>query len=139
LEPLFIRDCLHVFMKKNQIATLKVKFQGHVTPYNIVLLLLLLYIHIYIPPPNIPWCNSPSGVGPPHYLWSHSGTPHSVELLWTSDQPDADTSTWKHTTLTRDRHPCPQTHNPSKRAAADPRRRPCSHWDDECSSCIISV
>jgi hypothetical protein len=23
---------------------------------------------------------------------SHSGTPHSVGLLWTSDQPDAETS-----------------------------------------------
>jgi hypothetical protein len=37
---------------------------------------------------------------------SHSGTPHSVGLLWTSDQPDSETSTWKYTTLTRDRHPC---------------------------------
>jgi hypothetical protein len=34
-------------------------------------------------------------------------TPHSVALLWTSDQPDAETSTWQHTTLTTDRHPCP--------------------------------
>ena len=39
--------------------------------------------------------------------WSHSDTPHSVRLLWTGDQPDAETSTWQHTTLTRDRHPCP--------------------------------
>jgi len=31
---------------------------------------------------------------------SHSDTPHSVGLLWTSNQPDAETSTWKHTTLT---------------------------------------
>jgi hypothetical protein len=31
---------------------------------------------------------------------SHSDTPHSVE-------PVAETSTWLHTTLTRDRHPCP--------------------------------
>jgi len=35
---------------------------------------------------------------------SHSDTPHSVRLLWTSDQPDAETSTWQHTTLIRDRH-----------------------------------
>jgi hypothetical protein len=34
--------------------------------------------------------------------WSHSHTPHSVRLLWTSDQPDAEISTWQHTTLTRD-------------------------------------
>jgi hypothetical protein len=39
---------------------------------------------------------------------SHSDTPHSLGLLWTSDQPDAKTSTWQHTTLTRDRHPCHQ-------------------------------
>jgi hypothetical protein len=30
---------------------------------------------------------------------SHSGTPHAVGLLWTSDQPEAETSTWQHTTL----------------------------------------
>jgi len=31
-------------------------------------------------------------------------TSHSVGLLWTNDQPDAESSTWQHTTLTRDRH-----------------------------------
>jgi hypothetical protein len=64
--------------------------------------------------------------------WSHSDTPHSVGLLWTSDQPVAETSTWQHTTITRDRHSCPggiRTHNPNKRAAADPRPRPRGHWD----------
>jgi hypothetical protein len=63
---------------------------------------------------------------------SHSDTPHSVGLLWTSDQPDAETSTWQHTTLTRDRHECPgeiRTQNPSKRAAADPLLRPRGHCD----------
>jgi len=35
---------------------------------------------------------------------SHSGTPHSVGLLWTTDHSDAETSTWQHTTLTRDSH-----------------------------------
>jgi len=34
---------------------------------------------------------------------SHSDTPHSVGLLYTSDQPDAGTSTWQHTTLKRDK------------------------------------
>ena len=29
---------------------------------------------------------------------SHSDTPHLVGLLWTSDQSDAETSTWRHTT-----------------------------------------
>ena len=34
---------------------------------------------------------------------SHSQTPQSVELLWTSDQPDEENSTWQNTTLTRDK------------------------------------
>jgi hypothetical protein len=38
--------------------------------------------------------------------WSHSGTPHSVGSLWTSDQPKAETSTWQNTTPTTDWHPC---------------------------------
>jgi hypothetical protein len=37
---------------------------------------------------------------------SHSDTPHSVGLLWTSDQANAETSTCQHTTLTRCRHAC---------------------------------
>jgi len=50
---------------------------------------------------------------------SHSGTPQSVRLLWTSDQPYLETSTWQHTT---DFH-VPggfRTRNPNKRADADP-------------------
>jgi len=39
---------------------------------------------------------------------SHSDTPHSVGLVWTSDQLDAETSTWQHAILTRRRHPCPR-------------------------------
>ena len=38
---------------------------------------------------------------------SHSNTLHSIGLLWKGDQPDAETSTWQHTTLTRNRHPSP--------------------------------
>jgi len=37
---------------------------------------------------------------------SHSDTPHSVGLLLTIDQPDAETSTWQHTKPTRGRHLC---------------------------------
>jgi hypothetical protein len=33
---------------------------------------------------------------------------HSVGLLWTSDQPATETSTWQHTTITRDKHACPR-------------------------------
>ena len=61
---------------------------------------------------------------------SPSDTPHSVGLLWTSDQPDADTPTWQHTTLTRDRRPClqrdsnPQFRQPSGRRPTPSTARP---------------
>jgi hypothetical protein len=58
-------------------------------------------------------------------------TPNSVGLLWTSDQPVAETSTWQHTTRTEDRH-APRgirTRTPSKRAAADLRLGPRGHRD----------
>jgi hypothetical protein len=35
---------------------------------------------------------------------SHSDTPHSVVLFWTSDWNVAETSTWQHTKLTKDIH-----------------------------------
>jgi len=56
---------------------------------------------------------------------SHSGTLYSVGLLWTNDQPDAETSTWQHTTLTIDIHATGEirTRNPRKPAAANPRLR----------------
>ena len=61
---------------------------------------------------------------------SHSDTPQSVGLLWTSDQPVAETSTWQHTTLITDIHAICRirTRNPSKWAAAHPRLRPRDHW-----------
>ena len=38
--------------------------------------------------------------------WSHSDTQNLVGLLWTSDQPNTEASTWQHTTLTTDKLPC---------------------------------
>jgi len=38
---------------------------------------------------------------------SYSGTPHSVGILWTSDQHVLERSYWKHTTFSRGRYPCP--------------------------------
>jgi hypothetical protein len=61
---------------------------------------------------------------------SHSDTPQSLGLLWTSDQPDAETYTWKHITLTTDRHPCqrrdsnPQTQQASGRRLTLQTARP---------------
>jgi len=64
---------------------------------------------------------------------SHSDTPQSVELLWTSDQLVAGTSNLTtHNTQVTDIYAPPggiQTQNPSNRAAADPRLRPRGHWD----------
>ena len=54
--------------------------------------------------------------------WSRPDTPPSIWLLWTSDQPDAETSTWQHTILKRDRCPCPwQDSNPQPQQAGSHR------------------
>jgi hypothetical protein len=69
---------------------------------------------------------------------SHSDTQHSVALLWTSDQHDAETSTWQHTKHTRDIH-VPDgiwISNPTKRAAVNPRLRSHSHWDRQICLCL---
>jgi len=56
---------------------------------------------------------------------SHSDTPHSVGLLWTRDQPVAETSTWPHTTLTTDIRPCPwRNSNPQSQEASSCRPAP---------------
>jgi hypothetical protein len=64
---------------------------------------------------------------------SNSDTMHSVGPLWTSDQPDAETSTWQDTQHSQetDIHDLGgiRTRNPSQPAAADPRLRQRGHWD----------
>jgi len=52
-------------------------------------------------------------------------------LLWVSDQPVTETSTWQNTTLITDIHVrCGvQTHNLKKWATADPHLRPRGHWN----------
>jgi hypothetical protein len=66
-------------------------------------------------------------------LLSHSDTPHSVGLLWTSDQPDPETSLPDNTQHSQETHiNAPgeiRTRNPSKRSAADLRLRPRGHWN----------
>jgi hypothetical protein len=52
----------------------------------------------------------------------------SVGLLWTSDKPNAQTCTWQHATLTRNRHPCfRQDWNPQSQQVNG--RRPRGNWD----------
>jgi len=80
---------------------------------------------------------------------SHSDTPHSVGLLWTSDQPDAYTSTWQSKSLTTDRHLCNplpppcriQTRNFSKKMTAEPRFRMRSHrkWRNSLALCTQNL
>ena len=82
----------------------------------------------------LPWRNSPSVVQGLLIIVdsrSHSDTPHAVGLLWTSDQPDAETSIWQNTKLTTDSHASGgiQTRNTSSWAATDPRLRPRGHLD----------
>ena len=56
---------------------------------------------------------------------SHSDKPHSVGLLWTSYQPDVETSTLQHTTNTRDRRLYPQEEkNPQSQQASSRRPMP---------------
>ena len=60
---------------------------------------------------------------------SHSDTPHSLRLLWMSDQPEAQTSDNTRHLQETDIH-APSgfpTRDPSKQAAADPRLGPRGH------------
>ena len=48
-------------------------------------------------------------VSRPHsHTHTHTHHTHAAGLLWTRDRPGAQTTTRQHTTLTRDRHPCPR-------------------------------
>jgi len=51
-------------------------------------------------------------------------TPHSVGLFWTSGQPHAEISTWQSTTLTRDKHSCPQRDSNPQSQQTSGRRLP---------------
>jgi hypothetical protein len=76
------------------------------------------------------------------YTWSHSTThtnTQSVELLWTSDQPDAESSLPdnKHSQQTPIHGPDGiRTDTPSKQAAVDPRLRTRGHWDRNLSTIV---
>ena len=78
-------------------------------------------------------------------LWGLAPTyPHSARFLWTSDQPDTETSTRQHTTLTGDKHPLPRwDSNPQSQQSSSlrPRLRPHGHWDRRLQSVaqIMSV
>jgi len=52
----------------------------------------------------------------------HSDRPQLLWLLWRSDQPDAETSTWQYTPFTRDIHPCRQRDSKPQSQQASGRR-----------------
>jgi len=60
-----------------------------------------------------------------HFSQSHSDTPHSVGLLWTSDWSVARSSTWQHTTLQKDTNLWSQGYsNPQSKHARGRRPTP---------------
>jgi len=60
---------------------------------------------------------------------SHWDTPHSVGLLRRRGWSAAETSTWQHTTFSRDALRGIRKRTSSNRAAAHPLLRPHDHWD----------
>jgi len=73
---------------------------------------------------------APSGPHPPHCRGFTITTRHTSldRLLCTSDQPIAQTNTWQHTTLTRDRYACPRREsNPQSQQTSGLRQ--CCLWD----------
>jgi len=61
----------------------------------------------------------------------HSDTPHSAELLWTSDQSNTEHSDNIQHSQQADIHDPGgiRTRNPNNRTTADPRLTPRNHWD----------
>jgi len=98
------------------------------------LLLLLLFcfdgnvvdvvnIMSYVPPHDTTAARGPGFLHYPGFIITLRHTTLG-RIPWTSDQPDAETSTWQHTTLTRDRHSRSagiRTHIPSERETANLR------------------
>jgi len=75
-----------------------------------------------------PRAASQGGPRPPRSwsLWiTHNVPSQTAGLLWTGDQLVTETSTWQHTTLTTDRHPCPRRNwNPQSQKASGGRTAP---------------
>jgi len=89
----------------------------HSSKRPLLKILFLLTMELQSPPPQL-------GQGLPliEDSLSHTDTPYSVEPLWTNDQPDAETSTWQHTSITKDRHPCPRRDSNTRSQKASGRR-----------------
>ena len=97
---------------------------------NIAWIYIYIYIYIYIP-----LCRcGPTRLMASSLLRLLGHTQRHTTVCGTlvpTDQPDAKSSTWRYTTLTRDIHAAGgiRTRHSSKRVATDPRLRPRCHWD----------
>jgi hypothetical protein len=83
---------------------------------NSVTMLLNIYVKLFFPCGAAAERRSRS----PHsrgFQITHNDAPQPVGLLWTSDQPVAETSTRQHTTLTPDNTPMPPAGFKSKTSA----------------------
>jgi hypothetical protein len=97
----------------NQRATVPFKARTHISRGTDdtavrILTTLSISVNILLTNPVFQYCR-----GLLLHLTPHTHT-HSARFLWTRDRPVAETSAWKHTTLTRDRHPCPRRDSNSK-------------------------
>jgi hypothetical protein len=96
---------------------------NYLSPVRLPWLVGILNVFLFLPPPP-PMVQQPT-VGLDLLIVeasrSHSDTPQSVGILWTSDRPVAETSIRPYTTLLRDKCPClrrdsnPQSQQPSGR------------------------
>jgi len=99
----------------------KISYEGNVYDTHVI------WAPNEIPVGWFPWLGSPLSLGIRivEVSRSHSDTPHSIELLWMSAQPLAETSTWQHTTFTKDKDPCPRRDsNPQSQQANGRRHTP---------------
>jgi hypothetical protein len=112
-------SCHSISIRPNWILLSHLRLRLPNGPFAAVFPTITLYAFFYSPhfplcykfpffysmycPVSFSWLDSPSEPRPPH-LWRfevYSDTLPSVGLLWTSDRPDAQTSTWQHTKYKR--------------------------------------
>jgi hypothetical protein len=78
---------------------------------SIISTYIWMFVFLPLRPTVVVFSQPGSGLLPPRFrgfLITRNDAPQLVGLLWTSDQSVAEISTWQHTTLTTDNHPCPR-------------------------------
>ena len=109
-----------------RVCMLTLDFQRHLRHRHSSLsaYVVVLFIRIFIPPPVGQQPLAAEALLTIEASRSHSDITHSVGLLWTSDQPDKQTSTWPHNTHKRQTSMSTAVFEPTipnKWAAEDPR------------------